>query len=115
ARKTGLTPPLPTPAIGPGLLLDGDPLAGHLFPQGEVQTGDVRGLFDDVVGRGFTLVGREADPIARLAPDLARFFRSIGGIGAHFGHVRDVNGNYVRWFTENRVAVALARPDFHVF
>jgi 2-polyprenyl-6-methoxyphenol hydroxylase-like FAD-dependent oxidoreductase len=115
ARETGLAPPLPTPALGPGLLLDGDPLAGHLFPQGEVQSGDVRGLFDDVVGRGFALVGCEADPIARLDPDLAGFFTSIGGIGAHIGRVRDVSGSYARWFAENGVAVALARPDFHVF
>src|SRR5437667_154933 len=36
-KERGPTPPLPTPAIGPGLLVDGDPLAGHLFPQGEVR------------------------------------------------------------------------------
>jgi 2-polyprenyl-6-methoxyphenol hydroxylase-like FAD-dependent oxidoreductase len=115
ARETGLTPPLPSPALGPGLLLDGDPLAGHLFPQGEVQSGNVRGLFDDVVGRGFTLVACEADPIARLDPDLAGFFTSIGGIGAHLDRLRDVNGTYAKWFGESGVAVALTRPDFHVF
>src|SRR5712691_10570935 len=44
----GPTPPLPTP-IGPGLLVDGDPLAGHLFLQGEVRRGEATGRFDDVV------------------------------------------------------------------
>src|SRR6185295_16495263 len=37
ARDRGLTPPMPTPAIGPGLSLAGDPLAGHLFVQGQVR------------------------------------------------------------------------------
>src|SRR5262249_7118566 len=55
-RASGLRPPLPTPAIGPGVLLDGDPLAGHLFLQGRVRRGGATGRFDDVVGRGFTLL-----------------------------------------------------------
>ena len=28
---------------------------------------------------------------------------------------RDVNGTYAKWFRESGVAVALTRPDFHVF
>jgi flavoprotein hydroxylase len=118
AREKGLTPPLPTPAIGPGLLFAGDPLAGHLFLQGDVRRGDKVGRFDDVVARGFTLVSSVADPAAVLEPDLAAFFASLGGTCAHVapsGPIRDVNGSYQRWFAEHGVAVALARPDFHVF
>src|SRR5207244_6224447 len=70
-KDRGPTPPLPTPAIGPGLLVDGDPLAGRLFLQGEVRRGDATGRFDDVVGRGFTLLSPAADPASRLAPDLS--------------------------------------------
>jgi 2-polyprenyl-6-methoxyphenol hydroxylase-like FAD-dependent oxidoreductase len=118
ARETGLTPPLPAPAIGPGLLLDGDSLAGRLFVQGDVRRGDVVGRFDDVVGRGFTLLSPVADPASLLAPDLARFFASLGGVSAHVadgGPVHDVNGTYARWFAEHGVGVVLQRPDFHVF
>jgi 2-polyprenyl-6-methoxyphenol hydroxylase-like FAD-dependent oxidoreductase len=118
ARERGLTPPLPTPAIGPGILFAGDPLAGSLFPQGEVLCGETGGRFDDVVGRGFTLVGCVGDPATVLEADLAAFFASIGGITAHVASraaIRDVNGTYGRWFAENGVAVALQRPDFHVF
>jgi len=118
AREAGVTPPLPTPAIGPGLLLDRDPLAGHLCLQGEVRRGTVVGRFDDVVGRGFTLLGTSADPARALSPDLAAFFASLGGITAHVaadGAVRDVNGSYARWFEKNGVGVVLQRPDFHVF
>jgi 2-polyprenyl-6-methoxyphenol hydroxylase-like FAD-dependent oxidoreductase len=117
-RANGLTPPLPTPGIGPGLLLEGDPLAGQLFIQGDVQSGGRVGRFDDVVGRGFTLVGTVSDPGAFLNADLADFFTSIRGLSAHVNRnseIQDVNGTYGTWFASHRVAVALARPDFHLF
>jgi flavoprotein hydroxylase len=118
ARATGLAPPPPSPAIGPGVLLADDPRAGRLFPQGRVRRGGVAGRFDDVVGRGFVLLGATADPSRVLPPDLARFFASVGGIGAHVargGPVDDVDGTYGRWFAEHGVELALQRPDFHVF
>jgi hypothetical protein len=118
ARARGLTPPLPPPAIGPGLLVEGDPLAGHLFVQGEVRRDGSSGRFDDVVGRGFTLVSPLADPARFLAPDLTEFFASLGGITAHVapdGPLCDVGGSYARWFGEHGVGVVLQRPDFHVF
>ena len=118
AKDRGPTPPLPTPAIGPGLLADGDPLAGHLFLQAEVQRGDARGRFDDVVGRGFTLLAPAADPARHLPPDLAAFFASLGGVSAHVAPgaaVDDVHGRYAAWFAEHGVGVVLQRPDFHIF
>jgi 2-polyprenyl-6-methoxyphenol hydroxylase-like FAD-dependent oxidoreductase len=118
ARDRGPTPPLPTPALGPGLLADGDSLAGHLFLQGEVRRGGASGRFDDVVGRGFVLVSPVADPASRLPPELAAFFASLGGLSAHVapgGPVDDLHGSYARWFAERGVGVVLQRPDFHVF
>jgi flavoprotein hydroxylase len=115
-RETGLTPPLPTPAIGPGAVLQGDALAGHLFLQAEVEADGRRGLFDDVVGRGFALVSCAGDPLSALDSELAAFFTSIGGIAAHVGGgVRDVRDRYAQWFRDHRVGVVLSRPDFHVF
>ncbi len=118
ARETGLSPPLPAPAIGPGFLLDGDSSAGRLFPQGIVRRGDATGRFDDVVGRGFALLAPAADPARFLAPELADWFASLGGVRARVapdGPVRDVQGTYARWFAAHDVGVALQRPDFHVF
>jgi 2-polyprenyl-6-methoxyphenol hydroxylase-like FAD-dependent oxidoreductase len=118
ARDMGVTPPLPAPAIGPGLLLDGDPLAGHLFLQGDVCRGDVTGRFDDVVGHGFALLSPVTDPGALLPPDLAAFFASLGGVSAHVAPgapVHDLNGSYATWFAESGTSVVLQRPDFHVF
>jgi hypothetical protein len=118
ARETGLVPPLPTPAIGPGILREGDPLAGRLFPQSQVRRHGVTGLFDDVVGRGFVLLSPAADPANLLAPDLEAFFRSLGGTSAHVapeGPVHDLSGTYARWFAAHGAGVVLQRPDFHVF
>jgi flavoprotein hydroxylase len=118
AKDRGPTPPLPAPSLGPGLLAAGDALAGHLSVQGEVVHAGRRGRFDDVVGRGFTLLSPLGDPAARLGPELADFFASLGGIAAHVapgGPVDDVRGSYARWFREHDTAVVLVRPDFHVF
>ena len=118
ARETGLTPPLPTPAIGPGLLAEGDPLAGRLVVQGVVRRGQALGRFDDVVGGGFVLLSAAGDPTRRLPAPLAAFFASVGGLGAHVGPgapVDDVEGRYARWFAAHPVGAVLQRPDFHVF
>jgi 2-polyprenyl-6-methoxyphenol hydroxylase-like FAD-dependent oxidoreductase len=111
------TPPPPL-GIGAGVRLDGDPHAGQLFVQGRVQRDAATGLFDDVVGRGWTLLSPSLDPAAQLDADAAAFFASIGGISAHVapdGPVRDVDGVYSNWFDHTGVAVVLQRPDFYVF
>ncbi len=118
ARENGLTPPLPTPAIGPGILLAGDPLAGHLLLQGEVRHGGTTGRFDDVVGRGFTLLSPHGDPADSLPSELGAFFATLTGVSAHVAPgaaVDDVHGRYATWFGEHGVGVVLQRPDFHIF
>ena len=118
ARDGHQTTPPPSPGIGPGVLLEGDPRAGQLFVQGRVRVGSATGLFDDVVGRGWTLVSPLADPAAELEPDAAAFFAQLGGIGACVGAsapIEDLDGTYARWFEKAGVAVALQRPDFCVF
>ncbi len=110
--------PLPPTRLGPGLLHDGDPHSGVLFVQGRVEHGGRTGRFDDVVGRGWTLLCATADPLARLDPATAEFFTSIGGIGAYVGTnapVRDLDRTYEAWFRNAGVEVVLQRPDFYVF
>jgi len=118
AKVRGPTPPMPTPSIGPGLLVEGDPLAARLFVQGEVRRGETIGRFDDVVGGGFALVSSVGDPASHLSPELAAFFASLGGVSAHVAAdapIHDLRGTYARWFAEHGVAVVLQRPDFHIF
>jgi len=111
-------PPPPALAIGPGLVRAGDPHGGRLLVQGRVRRGDDAGLFDDVVGRGWTLLATSGDPGTALDPGTAAFFASLGGVAAHVGPdatVRDVDGVYGRWFDQAGVAVVLQRPDFYVY
>ena len=111
-------PSLGLPPLGPGLFRDGDPLAGQLFVQDHVRCNGATGLFDDVVGRGWTLISPVCDPAAQLDPESSGFFASIAGISAHVGNdgpIRDVNGGYARWFGSHGVAVVLQRPDYYVF
>jgi flavoprotein hydroxylase len=118
ARERGLTPPLPQPTIGPGITNASDPHAGELFLQATVARGANRGRFDDVVGRGFVLASPVGDPANALDPELAAFFVSIGGTVvslADGSSVRDVDGAYGKWFADRGIAVALQRPDFHLF
>jgi len=106
------------PPLGPGCFAAGSAAAGELFVQDRVRRGGTVGLFDDLVGRGFALVSPHGDPAAHLDAELAGFFASLGGVTAYVGEgapIADVDGGYERWFRERNVAVALQRPDFHVF
>jgi 2-polyprenyl-6-methoxyphenol hydroxylase-like FAD-dependent oxidoreductase/catechol 2,3-dioxygenase-like lactoylglutathione lyase family enzyme len=121
SAQGGLTLPFFLP--GPGIFLEGDPLAGHLFLQREVARSGQRGLFDDLVGRGFCLISMAGDPARHLAPDDLAFFTSIGGrivalksgVDKYSGDVIDITGAYAEWFADNHCAVVLMRPDFAIY
>lgn len=118
AKARGAPVEAPLPPLGPGCLAEGALAAGQLFVQDVVQQRLVTGRFDDVVGRGFVLASTAGDPAAALAPELAAWFNSLGGITAHVAKdapVSDVNGGYARWFEKHGAAIALVRPDFAVF
>ena len=116
---------VPPPAfpLGPGLFLEGDPLASQLFLQREVAHKGKQGLFDDIVGRGFCLIGRGENPAEYLSPDDEAFFTSIGGhlvsvsssADESADHVIDLSGEYNDWFKANHCAVVLTRPDYAIY
>ena len=97
----------PLPGIASGLVADGAPLAGELFPQA-----DLDGTwFDDVHGAGWRLVTIGPAPDG-LDPDLVRWFSSIGGaVVAVPASTEDL----VAWFDDHDLSWALQRPDFHLF
>ncbi len=109
----------PAPRLGPGVFRDDDAIAGTLVPQGRVRTPEGReGWFDDVVGRGWTLLGWNVDPLRALDDEAAAFFRSLGGIAVQIGpsdHLSDLDGTYAQWFRSRALTVGLQRPDFYLF
>ena len=112
-------PPLP-PVIrlGPGIVMEGNPYAGQLSFQGIVEFEGRKGLFDDVVGGGFTLIGSDFDPAEYLTEENRSFLAELGAKVAHVtpeGPIRDVDGGYGRWFGQQGFSVALSRPDFYQF
>jgi flavoprotein hydroxylase len=119
AVKDGHTQvPLHPVRIGAGVTRAADLSAGELFVQGRVAHRGATGLFDDVVGRGWTLLSNAGDPAARLDGESAAFFAGLGGITAHVGasgSLADLDGTYDGWFAQTGVAAVLQRPDFYVF
>lgn len=114
----GVSTPAALPPIGPGCFAENDPHAGKLFLQARVERAGRTGLFDDVVGGGFVLVSPQGDPRGALAPEAAAWFASRGGLSAHVGadaEVRDLDGEYARWFASAGVGLVLQRPDGVLF
>ncbi len=95
------------PGIASGLVAAGLPLAGELFPQGELG----ERWFDDVHGVGWRLVTVDPDWTG-LDPTLVRWFETIGG--AVVG-VTPVAKNLAAWFEAHDLRWALQRPDFYLF
>ncbi|HEY1652944.1 MAG TPA: bifunctional 3-(3-hydroxy-phenyl)propionate/3-hydroxycinnamic acid hydroxylase [Acidimicrobiales bacterium] len=95
------------PGIGSGLVAAGMPLAGELFPQGEVDGG----WFDDVYGIGWRLVTVDSE-WADLDPALVDWLGTIGGAVVH---VDASATDLAAWFNVHDIRWALQRPDFYLF
>jgi 3-(3-hydroxy-phenyl)propionate hydroxylase len=108
----------PHPRLGtPTLALPSGDLDGRLAPQGRVRVAGQAGLFDDVVGGTWQLIGL-GDLTSLLTESDRSWFREIGGVVADVsgeGDVEDVDGDYGNWFASHRCEVLLARPDFYVY
>ncbi len=117
-------PPIPNPPhnLGPGILHANDARAGVLFVQGRVAYAGKSGLFDDVVGQGFSLITR-GDPAQTLGEEQRQFLVSIGTHVLHLAQGEmagddtfvDLEGRYSGWFEQNGCEAVLMRPDFYIF
>jgi 2-polyprenyl-6-methoxyphenol hydroxylase-like FAD-dependent oxidoreductase len=109
----------PDPHLMPSSVLHADDgHAGELSLQARVRQGNRVGRFDDVIGRGFVLIGLDHDPAADLDAAARGFLTRLGahvvGIGTGCA-VEDVDGAYRRWFGRLGARAALVRPDFYLF
>jgi hypothetical protein len=118
-------PPVEFPPYDGGVIhraQDGapDPLAGALSVQGRVALDGREGLFDDVVGGGWTLIASEGDPLEQLGDADREVLGALGATVASLdpsapGGVRDLDGRLTGWLEGHRVHAVLVRPDFYVF
>ncbi len=106
------------PRLGESALLrSGDPHAGKLGLQARVRSAGRLGMFDDVVGSGFVLLGLDHDPKRDLDPGQREFLAALDarvvGIGRGCA-IQDVDGSYRSWFADLGAGAVLVRPDFYL-
>jgi 2-polyprenyl-6-methoxyphenol hydroxylase-like FAD-dependent oxidoreductase len=124
ADPARVLPAAPPQRLGAGLFAPEQAVAGTHFIQASVASGDQRGLFDEVVGRGFCLIGASEDPLLSLGEGQRALLEAIGahavwvsGDAQPVGEraVADLDGAYRAWFEANHCEAVLVRPDFYVF
>lgn len=125
-------------SLGPGLWIEDSPHSGELSVQGIVESAGVQGRFDEVVGRGWTILGLDSDPLAPLSSELVSRLETLDGNGVrlysadHAGssapaslsaessagssaiEATDVVGTYSDWFEAIGAKYVVLRPDFYV-
>ncbi len=96
-----------------GLVGKNHKLAGSIMPQPTVA--DISGTerrLDDLFGVGFGL-------IAATSPNgvfVERFVKDLQGVVVQLGpDIRDPTGALTKWFTQNKVAAVLVRPDRYIY
>ncbi|NYE07430.1 3-(3-hydroxy-phenyl)propionate hydroxylase/flavoprotein hydroxylase [Bacillus niacini] len=128
---TGSVPEFPEfPFLTEGMLYqstDGkNKYTGKLSFQGQVEYRGKTGLFDDVVGNGWTIMSPLNDPKQVLTEEQMEFLASIG---AKFIEISeslegkevlsdiavDVDGKYKQYFNETGLEAVVVRPDFYIF
>jgi 2-polyprenyl-6-methoxyphenol hydroxylase-like FAD-dependent oxidoreductase len=98
--------------------------AGDAFIQGKVCRNERKGLFDDVVDRGFMIVSRNGAAAAALSPDDHAFWRTLGGgivriaeaaVGEAPDCIVDLENRYGGLMNEYACDVIVKRPDHYIF
>lgn len=93
--------------------------AGQPSIQGRVAYRGATGRFDEVVGRGWTLISSPDQP-QPLTPAQSGMLEWIGGTAVTIGpagggaDVIDVQGVYTTWMRDRGLKHLLVRPDFYV-
>jgi resorcinol 4-hydroxylase (NADPH) len=113
------TKPPPEPRLGyAGVYQITDDNAGYLSVQGHVRRNQRKGLFDDVVGKGWQLLMRSNGNAVALDHTSLQFIKNVAVAVADFGpdgDTEDLDGVYGAWFDRLRAGAVLVRPDFYVF
>ena len=107
--------------LGPGLGVEGDPHVGELAHQGRVEAAGGRtGRFDDVVGRGWILIGLDENPWEALTSAQREALERLGATAVQVGpvgsgaEVIDSEGVFGEWLRSIDSTYVVLRPDFYV-
>jgi 3-(3-hydroxy-phenyl)propionate hydroxylase len=124
-RGLDAPPPVEFPPLNDGVISQvatgsQDPLAGSLGVQGRVAVDGREGFFDDIVGRGWTLIAVDGDPLESLDGAGRDVLDALDATVASLdpaapGGVADLDGRLTGWLREHDSHAALVRPDFYVF
>jgi hypothetical protein len=115
-------PAAPPQRLGDGLFLQ-QAQAGVHFIQAPVEQYDEAGLFDEVVGVGFALIGVNEEALEPITEAQRTGFSHVGGRIRYLSSdpdpgeesFRDPTGAYRAWLEENDAVAVLVRPDFYVY
>ena len=94
---------------------------GAFFPQGRICADRRKGLFDDVVGAGWSIVAAGPGVVEGLAPDRRAVWSGLGGRSGGVGSpevpggFEDIDGVYADWFARHGCAAVVMRPDWYLF
>ncbi|MDR7238114.1 bifunctional 3-(3-hydroxy-phenyl)propionate/3-hydroxycinnamic acid hydroxylase MhpA [Neobacillus drentensis] len=129
---TGGVPEFPEfPFLTKGILYQSDDrmnnkYTGKLSFQGQVKYEGKTGLFDDVVGNGWTIMSPVNHPKKVLNEEQIQFLEDIGVEFIEISEssddkealsdvVIDVDGKYKQYFKETGLEAVVVRPDFYLF
>ena len=108
--------------LGSGVWCEDTAAAGELSTQGVVEADGKRGLFDQVIGQGWMVVGLDKDPAAVLTSAQLETLQILDGrtvkiataLSAGTGDAIDVDGTYAQWLSSIDACYFIIRPDFYI-
>jgi 2-polyprenyl-6-methoxyphenol hydroxylase-like FAD-dependent oxidoreductase len=123
ADPARVLPAAPPQRLGAGLFVHDQAAAGVHFVQAPVVSIEGEGLFDDIYGIGFMLIGRGAHSLQALSESQRSVLDAIGArcLSIDDSAVNgcdtygDPTGAYRAWFEANDCEAVLVRPDFYVY
>lgn len=105
--------------LGAGIWIKDTVHGGELAKQGLVEFEGKTGRFDDILGRGWAVIGLNTDPSESLSKENCAILKSISAIIVSVGEkdsaVIDTEGLYTRWLSEAGATFIITRPDFYVY
>jgi 2-polyprenyl-6-methoxyphenol hydroxylase-like FAD-dependent oxidoreductase len=105
------------PGLTAGLIANG----GEFFVQGRVRLNGSEGLFDDLVGPGWSIVASNSAALDALTDRERAMWTALGGRIAVVSQDKsestlgDLDGTYRTWFAAHACSVAVVRPDWYLY